>query len=695
MMRRLVRWTSGSLGRHRAPPSAGLAALVALGAVGALGCSGGSDDPAPVTSYDPNADPGRVTMHRLNRVEYNNTVRDLLGTTKTPADDFPADDRGYGFDNISDVLSISPLQLELYERAAEDLAIEAMLLPSQSEKLLTEAETLQGQVGAVSGDAWNLWSSGELPLTYEFPSTGKYRVKARVWGDQAGSEPVQVNLLLGGTVAGTFDVASTSASPEEISAEADVNAGTKVVSVEFLNDYYDEASGADRNLYIDWIEVEGPLGATGANPIREKIVVCDIATGDPACVRQVIEKFAERAFRRPLQAAEVDKLVAFVDLAKAQGQTVDQGVQLALQAILTSPHFVFRVEVDPDPASLEKHPLNDFELASRLSYFIWSSMPDEELLQAAREGRLQDPAELEAQVARMLEDPRAEALIDNFAGQWLYTRALDDHTPDYYAFPDWDEDLKESMRTETELFFREFLYGDLPVSQMLTADFTFLNDRLAEHYGLPAPGGDFVRVNLDDPNRMGLLTLGSLLTVTSFPTRTSPVKRGKWVLTQLLCDEPAPPPANVEGLPTEEVPTGSIRDRLEQHRADPTCASCHKIMDPLGFGLESFDGIGAFRTEDSGFPVDSTGELPSGEKFNGAVELSQIVSADPRFPECVAEKMFTYALGRGAEIPDAPYLKHINEEFEARGQTLKQLIAVIATSEPFRMRRGESPEGGQ
>jgi hypothetical protein len=692
MMRRLVRWTLDARGRRRAPPHLGLAALFALGV---LGCSGKLDDPpVNVTAYDPAADPGRVTMHRLNRVEYNNTIRDLLGTTLTPADDFPADDRGYGFDNISDVLSISPLQLELYERAAEELALEAMHLPSQSETNRTEAESLDGQVGAASGEAWNLWSAGELPLTYEFPSTGRYKITARLWGQQAGDEPVKVNLLVGGAVAGNFDVTSTSASPEEVSAEAEVTSGTKVVSVEFLNDYYDEVSGADRNLMVDWIEVEGPLDSSGANPIRQKILVCDPATGD-ACVRQILETFAERAFRRPPTTEEVDRLAAFVKLAQDNGESVDKGIELALRAILTSPHFVFRVEVDPAPSSLEKHPLNDFELASRLSYFLWSSMPDDELFEAARAGLLQDPVELEAQVRRMLEDPKAEALTDNFAGQWLHTRALDDHVPDYQAFPDWNDELKESMRTETGLFFREFLYGELPVSQMLTADFTFLNDTLAAHYGLESPGEEFAKVTITDPNRSGLLTQGSLLTVTSFPTRTSPVKRGKWVLTQLLCDEPPPPPAGVEGLMNEEIPTGSIRDRLEKHRTKPECAACHSLMDPLGFGLESFDGIGAFRTMDQNFPVDATGEMPTGEKFNGARELSQIVSSDERFPECVAEKMFTYALGRGPEKTDAPYLDHVNQEFTARGQRLKELIVIIATSEPFRMRRGESPEGGQ
>ena len=664
-----------------------LAGLVALFSQSSIGCS--SDATAPAS------DPGRVTVHRLNRVEYDNTVRDLLGTTLQPAKDFPADDRGYGFDNISDVLSLSPLQVELYSRAAEDLAREAMLLPSQSQTTRVEAETLAGQVGGAGGDNWNLWSGGELPMTQEFPSSGDYKISARVWGQQAGPDLVQMNLIVGGTIAGTFSVASTSANPEVVSAVAKVNAGTQVVSVEFLNDYYDQASGADRNLVIDWIEVEGPIGAVGKNPIREKIVICDLNSGT-VCVRQVLEKFAERAFRRSVLPAEIDRILPLVDLAKAQGQSIDVGVEIALRAILSSPHFLFRPELDAKPNSpTPTHPLTDFELASRLSYFIWSSMPDDALFAAAREGKLQDPAEIDAQVTRMLKDPKADALIDNFAGQWLFTRALDDHQPDYYAFPTWDEDLRAAMRQETKLFFREFLRNDLPIPEMLTADFTFINDRLATHYGLPSPGPDFTKITISDPQRKGLLGQGSILTVTSFPTRTSPVKRGKWVMTQLLCSEPPAPPPGVEGLVTEMVPTGSIRQRLEQHRENPICATCHIEMDNLGFGLEQYDGIGKFRADDNGFPVDSSGVLPGGKTFNGMPELSGILVDDPRFTHCVSEKMMTYALGRGMYPVDDVHIEHVVESLNKKGQTFGDLIKLVATSEPFRMRRGEAIGGGK
>lgn len=322
-------------------------------------------------------------------------------------------------------------------------------------------------------------------------------------------------------------------------------------------------------------------------------------------------------------------------------------------------------------------------------------MPDEQLFAAAREGKLQDPVQIEAQVDRMLQDPKADAMIDNFAGQWLFTRALDDHQPDYYAFPTWDDDLREAMRQETKLFFREFLRNNMPITKMLTADFTFINDRLATHYGLPSPGADFKKVTLTDPERRGLLAQGSILTVTSFPTRTSPVKRGKWVMTQLLCSEPPAPPPGVEGLVTEVVPTGSIRQRLEQHRANPICASCHQEMDNLGFGLEHFNGIGLFRMDDNGFPVDSSGTLPGGKKFNGMVELSGILADDPRFRHCVTEKMMTYALGRGMYPVDDTHIEHVVGALDKKGQSLAQLIKLVATSEPFRMRRGEAVGGGK
>jgi hypothetical protein len=668
----------------------------------AAGCVGNLSD-APGASSGPGTeptgpDPGRVTMHRLNRAEYNSTVRDLLGTKLRPADDFPADDYGYGFDNVSDVLSISPLQLELYERAAETLAEEAMALPSAALSTHVEAESLKGSIGSATADGWNLFSNGNVPFTAKLSAAGKYTISARVWASQAGADPAQAEITAGGVSLGLFDVKATSASPQIISVDAQLAEGNKVVAVGFTNDYFDKVTMADRNLYVDWIEVKGPLGTAQDNPLRDKILICDPVKGGDACVRKVIQTFAERAWRRPLATAEVDDLLTFVALAKGDGDTVDGGITLALRAILTSPHFIFRVEQDVIPTSLVGHPLNPYELASRLSYFLWSSLPDEALLQAAKAGKLADDKELEAQVARMLADPKADALIDNFAGEWLYTRALADHLPDYKAFPDFDAALGDDMRTESRMFFSEFLHGDLGIGDMLASDFTFVNDRLAKHYGLPdaPPGADFIRVDLKTAQRGGLLTQAAWLTVTSYPARTSPVKRGKWILGQLLCSEPPPPPPGVEGLKQETMQTGSIRQRMEQHRKDPMCAGCHSSMDPLGFSLENYDGIGAYRTMDGTFPIDATGQLPDGPKFDGAQEMAKLIQTDPRYGHCVTEKLFTYALGRAPSTTDKPFLEHIEGEFGTHGSKLKELIRLIVASEPFRMRRGETePKGGQ
>lgn len=663
--------------------------LAALASLVLLGCSG-DPSPHPDSSAE---DPGRVTMHRLNRSEYNNTVQDLLGTAQTPADDFPTDDYGYGFDNVSDVLSISPTQLELYERAAETLAAEAMKQPTTASKQRFEGEALMADVGGPTDDAWIIWSQGELPATTDFSAKGKYKISTRVWGQQAGPDPVQLSIALSGKVLGTYELPNTAQDPLVLEVTTDAEPGKHVVSVSFLNDYYDEPAGADRNLFVDWIEVEGPLDMPGKNPIRDRLLICDPKSGD-VCVREILGDFATRAFRRPAEAGEVDKLMTLVDVARQQGDSVDRGIELAIHGVLTSPHFIFRPEIDPDPASMEAHPLGDYELASRLSYFLWSSMPDDELFAAAENGELRDPQGIEEQVARMIDDPKSDRLVENFAGQWLYTRALKNHQPDYAAYPTFDEPLKNAMRRETELFLKEFLHEDHELPELLTANFTFVNDRLAAHYGLDTKGSDFVKVMLPTPDRGGLLKQAGVLTVTSYPTRTSPTKRGKWVLTQLLCSPPDPPPPGVEGLVKEEVPSGTIRERLAAHSSVEPCKSCHRVIDPPGFGLENYDGIGAYRTKEGEFDVDATGALPTGEKFEGAQELAVLLAQDPRFSQCLIKQMMTYALGRGVEKSDASFVEDIQSGLTGEKNTLRELVTRVATSEPFRTRRGEPAEEG-
>jgi hypothetical protein len=637
-------------------------------------------------------DPGRVTLHRLNNTEYNNTVRDLLGTSLSPADNFPSDDRGYGFDNVADSLTLSPLQVELYDQAAETLINDVFETAVPSERRRAELETTGAQNGAASGEGWMWYSNGTATIPFTIETAGKYKLAARAGEIAAGPDVAHMTLQVPGvTGVFDFDVSAPRTMPAIYEAEVMLDPGTYDLVVAFTNDYYME--GADRNLWVDYAEVVGPIDAmVGDTGKRDRIVICDPASGAD-CIDQILRAFTRRAWRRPPTDDEIARLVQLYNVAIDAGDDATAGLKLALRGVLVSPHFLFRVEIDKHPASPEPHPITGFELASRLSYFLWSSMPDDELLDAAEAGLLAKPSELRAQAERMLADPRAATLTDNFAGQWLFTRALGDHVPDYATFPDYDAQLEAAMREETRRYFAAFLEDDIPMDQFLVGDFTFVNDRLAAHYGLPLPdSSELVKVSLAGTERRGVLTHGSVLTVTSHPRRTSPVKRGKWVLDQILCEPPPPPPPGVEGL-IEDMGgpvTGSLRERLEAHRDIEYCASCHDQIDPLGFGLEHYDGIGAWRMEDSGFAVDASGLLPDGQTFYGAAELAQILAADPRAYRCMVEKLYTYALGRPPHTRDAArHIDELTEEFTLQGYRLRELILSTITHTAFRDRRGE------
>ena len=674
----------------------GLAALGALmgWAILAGGCEGNiGDGEDGDSSLLPDGESliAAAPIHRLNRTEYRYTIRDLLGSSLDPANNFPADDISLGFDNIAQVLSISPLQLELYEGAATDLAEEALLIPATAGVLHSEAETLSGTAGSASGDGWSLSSAGEVTGSFALNGNGDYEIRARVYAQQAGPDLAQAALVVNGQSVGTFDVAADANSPEVITVSTTLSGASASIGVAFLNDYY--MPPEDRNLYVDWIEVEGPLGQVGVNPIRDEIVFCNL--DDTACLSDVLQTFATRAWRRPATEQEVAALEQLVQLAQSEGDSVDMGLELAVRAVLLSPHFVFRPELDDDPTSTLPHPLNGYELANRLSYFIWNSMPDQALFDAAAAGELDTPEGIEAQIDRMLADPKALALVENFAGQWLLIRSLDDHVPDYETFPAYDDSLRDAFRNEAELFFQEFLKGEIPIDQILTAEFTYLNDRLADHYQLPFSGGaQFEKVDLSTTDeRFGLLTLGSVLTVTSYPNRTSPVKRGVWILENLLCDGPPPPPPGVEAeLEEEGTPTGTLADQLAKHREDPACASCHNLMDPLGLGMENFNGIGTFRTDDNGFPIDPTGEVDDLGTFTGARQMAELLQADARFSACLLEKLFVFALGRDVTEADEQHLEEIAAGLAEAEYRLPAAIKLIATSPPFRMRRGTKPD---
>jgi hypothetical protein len=458
----------------------------------------------------------------------------------------------------------------------------------------------------------------------------------------------------------------------------------------------EEAFDRKKNKYPTSISFVGPYPSNHTPPSRKKILVCDPHSG-PACVDRILSTLARRAYRRPVGRQDIEPLRRFVTMGVAEGQTIEQGLQLALQAILVSPHFLFRVERTPEDATPGGiHRISPIELASRLSYFLWSTMPDEELLALAESGRLHQPEVLEAQVARMLADPRSAALAENFAGQWLEIRALDSVKPDPERFPGWGPELREAMRTETRLFFEAVLRENLPLSTLLDAKFTFLNERLAKHYGMDGvEGPGFRRVELNGGERGGILSHASVLTVSSYPTRTSPVIRGKYVLDNILGAPPPPPPPDVPALDEAAVGNaGSLRQQMEQHRSNPACASCHVRMDAIGFGLENYDAIGRWRAADGKFPIDAAGVFPNGRSFTTPAGLRALLIEDlPDFARCATEKMLTYALGRGLEPYDRPAVRAVARNLAAADYRFQTLIYEVVRSLPFQMRRAEpSPD---
>ncbi|MCC6727751.1 MAG: DUF1592 domain-containing protein [Chthonomonadales bacterium] len=647
-------------------------------------------------------DPGHVTLRRLNRAEYNNTVRDLLGVSIRPADSFPSDDVGYGFDNIGDVLSISPLLLEKHLAAAGQAARAAVVAPEDCVvSLRLEAEKLPQAPGASSpGEIGQvLYTQGEIGGDVDLPVGGPYRVRVRAYGQQAGPDPARMAVKVDGKPAGAFDVKATESGPAIYEARVRLAPGRHRLSASFLNDFYNPSAAPnsrDRNLAIDYLEAVGPEGgAPGAVPESQKRIL----RGEPrgadvaAAARRVLAPLAARAYRRPATREEVTGLARLVALARKQGDSFERGIQVAIQAMLVSPGFLFHVEADPRPTSATARPLDAWELASRLSYFLWSSMPDERLFRLAADGTLRKPAVLAAEARRMLGDPRARALSDNFAAQWLELRNLETAAPDPVRFPAFTDALRRAMREETERYFMGVVANDRSVLEFLDSRYTYLNEPLARHYGIAGVKGTrFRKVALSSGRRGGVITQASVLTVTSNPTRTSPVKRGKWILEEILGTPPPPQPANVGQLPDDRQGplVGTLRQRMEQHRKDPACAGCHARMDPLGFGLENFDAVGAWRARDGGQPIDSSGVLPDGRRFRGPAELRQILMGrKDQFVKTLVEKLLTYGLGRGLESYDRCAVDDIVRTARRGGYRFSALVAGIVRSDPFTRKRGD------
>jgi hypothetical protein len=616
--------------------------------------------------------PGRVTIRRLNRTEYNNTIRDLVGVDFKPADAFPADDVGYGFDNIGDVLSVSPLLLEKYLSAAEAVLDRAITVVDPVVPAKRTYDTLRTD---------STRTATELGKTLSFEE-GDYRVRLKVAADSAG-EPVRAVLRAVGQDIKEFEVTASPDNPAVVEATVRLAPGTGRVGVAFRN----PSPAGDRTLYLKGVEVEGPFDPPPlVYPESHRRIMTHVPNLPPReAAREIVARFATRAFRRPATAAEIDRCLALYDAAERRGNRFEVRVRAALLRVLVSPHFLFRVELDPPglpPGTT--YPVGEYEIASRLSYFLWNSMPDDELTALAGSGRLRQG--LPAQVRRMVADPKSASFLHGFAEQWLTLRQLDLASPDPQQFPGFTPALRRAMARESVLFFEALVRDDRPVPELLDADFTFVNETLARHYGIPGVWGDgFVRVNLP-ANRRGVLTHGSLLTLSSNATRTSPVKRGKFVLEQLLNAPPPPPPPDqdIPELEDQKGATGTVRQQMERHRADPLCSSCHQRMDPIGFAFENFDPVGAWRDADAGAAVDASGVLPDGRSFAGAAGLAKLLRQDQEtFVRCVAEKMLTYALGRGLEPFDRPAVNRVVAEMAKGENRFSALLLGVVTSEPF------------
>jgi len=663
-----------------------------------------------VFKLDPkNPDPGRITVRRLNREEYRNSIRDLVGDVKVdPAADLPPDDTGYGFDTIGDVLSMSPSLLEKYVIAADRVLSEAIRTedPGPEHRVHIPKDTFRGVKHAPDGTG-RMSSNGTVGTKFGLIQDGKYKLRLLIGADHAGDEKPKVEVKFNGLGTHVFEIDATRDKPKYYERTIDkVEKGDRWLEMSFTNDFYDpknkDPRRRDRNVSIHKAELIGPLDGPPP-PLPETHVRLFAAGGKSGSPREkaarILSDFAHKAWRRPVTKDETERLVQFVDLAMTNGDSYEVGVKLGLQAVLSSPNFLFRGEM-PESARTPKgiQLIDEHSLATRLSYFIWSSTPDEELLTLADKGELRD--NLDAQVDRMLKDQKAYALTKNFAGQWLELRNLDIVSPSRKSYPAWNSTLARAMREETELFFWEILSQNKSVTQFLDADFTYVNNQLAKHYGIPdVKTSKFERVSLKgdlQQRRGGILTHASILTITSNPTRTSPVNRGNWVLANLLGSPPPPPLEDVPELEETkkkgEDKNMTLRQQLELHRKAPLCASCHKRMDPIGFGLENYDGIGAWRDKESGSPIDASSELYTGESFNGPAELRTLLAENKTdaFVHNLSKMLLTYALGRGVEYYDKPALNEIFEAAEEEDYRFQALIHALVDSVPFQYRRAES-----
>ena len=669
--------------------------------------------------------PGRLAMHRLNRAEYANAIRDLLALDVDSAALLPPDDESSGFDNIADVLKMSPSLMERYLSASWNIsrmAVGNTEIGPSTQVYRVRPDLSQDQ----HIDGLPLGTRGGILVKHNFPLDGEYAIKVRLWRNtfdlmRGMEDPHDIEIAIDGsrlqvvTVGGKDDFNRMAENPGTFGTDLDARLTVRIpvkAGVHTLTAATILKSHATRDDLIkpfmrttidgldimgdpsvDRMTIEGPLVQTGSGetPSRRKIFICKPATAadEQACATKILSSLARMAYRRPADAATMTTLMDFYKRGRAKGN-FESGVEAALQFVLASPAFLFRIE--PDPAGIAPNTVyrvDDYALASRLSFFLWSTIPDDPLLTLAGQGKLKDPVVLEQQVKRMLADKRSNAMISNFAEQWLYLRNLKTSSPDLQEFPDFDDNLRSAMKQETTLFFDSIMREDRSVLDLLNADYTFVNERLARHYGIPGIyGSQFRRVKVSSEARRGILGQASILTVTSYPNRTSPVERGKWILTNLLGVPPAPPPPGVPPLKesyTDKPQT--LRERMEQHRKDPVCAGCHKVMDPIGFSLENFDATGHWRTNDEGAKIDPTGTLFNGAALDGVNGLRrELVSRPDVFVGVMTEKMMTYALGRGVEYYDMPSVRKVVQDAGKNNFRFSSIVLGVVKSAPFQMK---------
>jgi len=675
-----------------------------------------------------NPNPGRTVLHRLNRAEYGNAIRDLFGLEALDVTALlPADTEAHGFDNIADVLGTSPALMERYLSAAWKIAGLAVGNP----KVTPTLETFRVRYDLSQRDhieGLPVGTRGGMLFKYDFPVDGEYVIRPKLWkttvNQVGGLElPHDLEITFDGErvrlarVGGAEDERNSYEFPTSTADEIEkrfetrltVKAGPHAIGVAFLKkssapsvdllqpylrDRIDPISPAGIPE-LDRVTVEGPFNVKGSgeSPSRRRIFTCRPAAGtDPSmCAKTILSAVGRRAYRRPLTEAELSRVINFFQTGQKRTGSFDEGIENALAFILVSPQFLFRFEYDPpNNAAGSVYKVSDLELASRLSFFIWSSIPDDQLLNVAIQGRLKNPAVLEQQVKRMLADERARALGANFAGQWLYLRNMQSAKPDDDAFPDFDDNLRQSLKRETEMLFESIVLEDRSALDLLTSNYTFVNERLAKHYGIPGIYGDQMRrVTVKDDYRKGLLGHGSILTITSMPNRTSPVNRGKYILTNILGTPPPEPPPNVP--PLNEAPDSSLsmRDRMAQHRANTVCANCHKLMDPIGLALENFDAIGRWRTIDGEARIDASDTLFNGAKVSGPADLRQVILNHPdQFVRTMTEMLLTYSVGRGLEYYDMPTVRSIVKDAARTNYRFSSLVLGVVKSAPFQMKKG-------